>query len=206
MENLTFKQNGNTIIMSDEQTYTKESLPGLFNSLKTHLNTLGDQIRSNEQQKVNCEKNLIGLNRDKDVLTKRIEILEKFAAKAHIQIKPILADPKANPQAKAEDNMKVMLKKLVREILDEEEKEMLEKVAGIPECMDQEVFAGLPESYDKVKYIATQFKTGEYNQIHKAYESLDPLNYSSAIVNKELDLLVEEKYISGMESKFTLVE
>lgn len=192
--------------MSDEQTYTKETLPGLYNSLRTHLDTLDAQIKSNQQQKENCERNLKGLNSDREVLAGRVEVLKTFTAKAHIQIKPILEDVKANPQAKAEDNMKVMLKKLVKEILEEEEQEMLAKLAGIPEGMDQEVFTELPEVYDKVKYIVTQMKEGKVTNIHQAYASLSPLDYSRDVVDATIDgLIVGEYIIQGPEEgKFKL--
>ena len=190
--------------MTDEQVYTKETLPGLYNSLMTHADTLKDQIKSNEKQRENCDKNLIGLNTDLEVLEKRIGVLDHFAAKAHIMIKPILQDTKQNPQAKAEDNMKVMLKKLVKEILVEVEAEEIETLKEldrkIPAGVNPETFASLPEVYDKVKYLITQMKEGQYHEIHQAYETLDQMAYVQLAVESSISELANENYFSDVDN------
>ena len=203
-DTLKFKQDGNSITMSDEQVYTKETLPNVYNSLKTHLDTLDGQIKQNEAQRVQSVKNLEGLNKDRETLAGRVETLEKFADKAHIQIKPILKDPKVNPQAAAEDNMKVMLKKLVKEILEEEEQEIKGK---LEQDLIIDKIAQLPTIYDQVKYIMNDRKQIGYVKLHSLMADvlLDDYKAKASEINDATEILKKDNYITvGVDDDKTI--
>lgn len=118
-DSLTFKQNGNSITMSDEQVYTKETLPEVYNSLKVHLQQLDNQINQNKASRDQADKNVKGLTSDRETLAGRVETIEKFAAKAHIPLNTLEDSPKHNPQAAAKDSMKKMIKEILEEIAEE---------------------------------------------------------------------------------------